>query len=416
MTTPEPGGPGVFIGHGPLTPEQRASLLALTVQLKAKGYQVLLDIDEPGWSAGTDYRQVLHERLRDCEACILLFTTAGIKDSHWLPIEGGILENRRRTEPEFIAITIFAGAATPDDLAAEGRWTPLQLANLERLTFEDPNLLADLDRHLDVLLLRRLAYEKPLVAVLRNDFREITLADARPVLESLGHPVDGLPRRDLPLRLSLNFLQVRDVDRLGAAVLNLAPFKAEAAKKAFHMCLPFAWLDDGIARALKTAHSSQPGVRAAATRTASDITCGMLVARTARWPPWPTLVVADYEGDDPPQDLLGAARREMADYYSPGEAVSDDELRREIETDPCVLVVPGPLPDLDVVAPLRETFPAATLLFTATSKDDVRRMGYHPFVVYLETLPPQDDEDTVLHRRRRVLRYIDRIQKIGEAG
>jgi len=81
-----------------------------------------------------------------------------------------------------------------------------------------------------------------------------------------------------------------------------------------------------------------------------------------------------------------------------------------------VLVVPGPLPDLDVVAPLRETFPAATLLFTATSKDDVRRMGYHPFVVYLETLPPQDDEDTVLHRRRRVLRYIDRIQKIGEAG
>jgi len=319
----------VFIGHGPLTPEQRASLLALTVQLKAKGYQVLLDIDEPGRMAGTDYRQVLHERLRDCEACILLFTTAGIKDSHWLPIEGGILENRRRTEPEFIAITIFAGAATPDDLAAEGRWTPLQLANLERLTFDDPNLLADLDRHLDVLLLRRLAYEKPLVAVLRNDFREITLADARPVLESLGHPVDGLPRRDLPLLLSLNFLQVRDVDRLGDAVLNLAPFKAEAAKKAFHMCLPFAWLDDGIARALKTAHSSQPGVRAAATRTASDITCGMLVARTASWPPWPTLVVADYEGDDPPQDLLGAARREMADYYSPGEAVSDDELRPE---------------------------------------------------------------------------------------
>jgi hypothetical protein len=418
LTSIDPDRPSVFIGHGSLTGDQHASLLSLIEQLKEKDYQVFLDVDEPGHRAGTEFREPLDEWLHDCEACILIFTPEGIVSSDWLPNESFLVGNRMRREPEFILVTVFAGGAQPDQLTG-GKWRPHRLDGLEGLTYEDPDFLDQLIGRLDVLHVRRRAFMEPLgklVVYLTTTLRSIPPQLARVILHKLGHRVDGVRRVDLPLQLTLSLLATRDVDSLGESVMDLVPFDTVAAHDVFRICLPFAWLDDGVADALREAYSARPTRRAAATWTKSDITCGMLVRRAcAQEPPWPVCVIPDYAGDNPSQDLLEAARRALVSHYwPPGESVSDDALRRDIELNPCVLVIPPPMPDTDVLEPLRSTFPSATLLFSAVSYDDVRSMGHNDFVVYLDTLPPPEVETEVLYKRRHVLLQLKTLQASRE--
>ncbi|MFE0513719.1 toll/interleukin-1 receptor domain-containing protein [Streptomyces sp. NPDC058964] len=119
----------VFISHSSKGDRKAANLRReIFRQLKAKGYDVLLDLD--GLKPGAEWRTELYEWLATCDAAVLLLTEKALA-SRWVQREMDILMWRRALGSHLEVVPILTGGLKSDAIDAAGL-TDLESIELAR--------------------------------------------------------------------------------------------------------------------------------------------------------------------------------------------------------------------------------------------------------------------------------------------
>lgn len=107
----------VFISHSSKKPFAAAVCRLVVKQLRAKNYQVFIDVDE--LRPGEEWRSVLNHRLADCHAAVLLLSREALSSS-WVRREINILLWRRALGAAVHVIPALVGDVRREDVAAAG--------------------------------------------------------------------------------------------------------------------------------------------------------------------------------------------------------------------------------------------------------------------------------------------------------
>lgn len=94
----------IFISHSAKDEDTKKVLEGLSQQLRAKGFDVLLDRER--LAAGQEWRSELFSWLKSCHCAVILFSKDAINSS-WVLQETTILNWRRSYEQEFVIIPVY---------------------------------------------------------------------------------------------------------------------------------------------------------------------------------------------------------------------------------------------------------------------------------------------------------------------
>lgn len=401
--------PRVFISHGPVSegpPHQLSELLSTIAETVSRlGFEVYLDRDFGPHIAGKRFADPLWDALDECAAAIVVWTPSAVSESSWVPAEIGRLKNRYDHEPGFLLLPVFADGARPEDLKSP-RWAPYDLDPIQGLSTEGAHSSSLLDHIAEHLAPVHAAWQAQqeygeVFLTLVESFQKLSDSALKDSLAALGS-VAGQGAWSMARSLASAFLHSKDLAAVEAAVRALARADPASAGGIALFVLPFVWLDETHAQRLRDIVSGPVDKHGAATLSASQQTCAMLVRRACREEPgWDAVSVATLVADDMGLDILEKTRRALWKLYN-DDSLTDEDLSYELQQVPCVLDLP-PRPDYDVelLQPLRSTFPELTLLFRRMSPEDIEARGLD-FVSYIQ-LPekPPDIERQVMRIYRR---------------
>lgn len=402
--------PRVFISHGPIPegqPNQLSELLStIPKTLRDLGFSVYLDRDFGPHIAGKPFAPPLWNALDECAAAVVVWTPSAVSESWWVLAEIGRLKNRCDHEPGFLLVPVFADGAKPEDLKS-GRWDPYDLDRIQGLSTDSPSnnfpsadswaLLAYIAQRLSPVQAAWQAQQKygDVFKTLVERFQKLSESTLEESLTALGSVV-GQGKWSMARNLASAFLHSKDLAAVKAAVQAITREERGMAVEIASIVLPFTWLDENHAQLLRDIVVGPVDKHGAATLSTSKHACAMLVRRACREEPgWNAVSVGSLVGGDMGQVLLRKTRQALWDLYK-DDSMTDEDLRYQLQLYPCILGLPRGVYDVQMLQPLRATFPELTILLPGMSAQDIEAGGLD-FVSYIQ-LPetPPDLERQVM--------------------
>jgi hypothetical protein len=401
--------PRVFISHGPVRqdpPNQLSELLSTIAETVSRlGFDVYLDRDFGPHIAGMPFDAPLWKELDECAAAIVVWTPSAVSESWWVLAEIGRLKNRCDHEPGFLLLPVFADGARPEHLKSD-RWDPYELDRIQGLSTDSPSnfqgadsssLLDSIAKRLSPVWEAWQAQQKygDVFKTLVERFQKLNETTLKESLAALNS-VTGQGKWSMARNLASAFLRAKDLQTVKAAIQAIIREERGMAVEIASIVLPFTWLDEDHAQLLRDIVVGPIDRHGAATLSTSKHACAMLVRRACQEEPgWKALSVGSLVDGDMGQMLLRKTRQALWDLYK-DDSMTDEDLSYQLQLSPCILGLPRGVYDVEMLQPLRETFPELTIFFPGMSAQDIEAGGLD-FVSYIQ-LPetPPDLERQVM--------------------
>ncbi len=124
----------LFISHSSKTEDNEGLLQAVCTALGEGGAGHHVLVDKNGEiRPGDEWRTYLNEWMFECDAAIILFSRAAVKDSEWVKAESAILGWRRRNQTNFRLVGVLLDGMRSDDLKGDDFFRVIQLTEFQMI-------------------------------------------------------------------------------------------------------------------------------------------------------------------------------------------------------------------------------------------------------------------------------------------
>lgn len=156
--------------------------------------------------------------------------------------------------------------------------------------------------------------------------------------------------------------------------LRLDPIDPGVVAEVYEIAVPFTWVDPGAAARLHDHGTQRPRPQSFVAASAHRGLTGVMYVKSASrtHPPWRVTVVPPPIGEDQVEELVANVRLSIKEalHRPPGEVISDEQLSQRLALRGLFLVIPPPLPDLELMSTVCSAFPKASFLFLGGSADE----------------------------------------------